>query len=68
MAETASVSDEYSIHRGILEIDLWITYNSDIILNNWLVNPTGNPNSWVPVDLLQEHMNFWIKVIHPKIP
>jgi hypothetical protein len=35
---------------------------SDIVLNNWLVNPTGNPNSWVEVDLMQEHMNFWIKV------
>lgn len=31
-------------------------------MKNWLVNPTGKPNSWVPVDLLQEHMNFWIKV------
>ena len=31
-------------------------------MNNWLVNTTGNPNSWLPVDLLQEHLNFWIKV------
>lgn len=41
-------------------------YNShlrrDIIIKNWLVNPSGKPNSWVPVDLLQEHMNFWVKV------
>lgn len=35
---------------------------SDIVLNNWLVNPTGRPNCWVEVDLMQEHMNFWIKV------
>ncbi|KAJ7255106.1 hypothetical protein B0H12DRAFT_1202205 [Mycena haematopus] len=35
-----------------------------IILNNWLVNPTGNPFSWVEVDLMQEHMNFWIKTIY----
>ncbi|KAI0077522.1 hypothetical protein K474DRAFT_1595949, partial [Panus rudis PR-1116 ss-1] len=35
-----------------------------IIIQNWLVNPTGRPNSWIPVDLLQEHMNFWIKVIY----
>lgn len=34
----------------------------NIVLNNWLVNPTGNPFSWVEVDLMQEHMNFWIKV------
>jgi hypothetical protein len=33
-----------------------------IVLNNWLVNPTGNPFSWVEIDLMQEHMNFWIKV------
>lgn len=36
--------------------------NSRIILNNWLVNPTGKSNAWVEVDLLQEHLNFWIKV------
>ncbi|KAJ7768856.1 hypothetical protein B0H16DRAFT_1307593 [Mycena metata] len=35
-----------------------------IVLNNWLVNPTGNPFSWVEVDLMQEHMNFWIKTIY----
>ncbi|KAF9536202.1 hypothetical protein CPC08DRAFT_775592 [Agrocybe pediades] len=23
--------------------------------------PTGKPNSWVEVDLVQEHLNFWIK-------
>ncbi|KAF9562900.1 hypothetical protein CPC08DRAFT_633541 [Agrocybe pediades] len=33
-----------------------------IILNNWLLNPTGKPNSWVEVDLVQEHLNYWIKV------
>ncbi|KAK7036588.1 hypothetical protein VNI00_011521 [Paramarasmius palmivorus] len=32
-----------------------------IILNNWLLDPTGNPNSFVEVDLVQEHLNFWIK-------
>ncbi len=31
-------------------------------MNNWLVNPTGKTDAWIPVDLLQEHMNFWIKV------
>lgn len=30
--------------------------------NNWLLNPTGNPNSWVEIDLMQEHLNYWIKV------
>ena len=35
----------------------------DIVFNNWLLNPSGKPNSWVEVDLMQEHMNFWIKVV-----
>lgn len=35
---------------------------SDIVFNNWLLNPSGRPNAWVEVDLAQEHMNFWIKV------
>ncbi|KAE9387375.1 hypothetical protein BT96DRAFT_1080381 [Gymnopus androsaceus JB14] len=32
-----------------------------VVLRNWLLNPSGHPNSWVEVDLAQEHMNFWIK-------
>ncbi|KAJ7050632.1 hypothetical protein C8F01DRAFT_1067474 [Mycena amicta] len=32
-----------------------------VVMNNWLVNTTGNPNSFLEGDLLQEHMNFWIK-------
>jgi hypothetical protein len=39
-----------------------ITLSRAIILNNWFLNPTGKPFSWVEVDLMQEHMNFWIKV------
>jgi hypothetical protein len=44
--------------------DAWLMniLYSEIVLNNWLVNPTGNLFSWVEVDLMQEHMNFWIKV------
>ncbi|KAI0733259.1 hypothetical protein C8Q72DRAFT_935280 [Fomitopsis betulina] len=38
--------------------------NRRIVLKNWLVNPTGKANSWVEVDLLQEHLNFWIKTIY----
>ncbi|EGO04649.1 hypothetical protein SERLA73DRAFT_118594 [Serpula lacrymans var. lacrymans S7.3] len=33
-----------------------------LVLSNWLVNPTGKQNSFVEVDLMQEHMNCWIKV------
>ncbi|KAJ7731865.1 hypothetical protein B0H16DRAFT_1427291 [Mycena metata] len=43
---------------------VWPKPIRDIVLNNWLVNPTGNPFSWVEVDLMQEHMNFWIKTIY----
>ncbi|KAH9921532.1 uncharacterized protein BXZ73DRAFT_91794 [Epithele typhae] len=35
-----------------------------IVLKNWLVNPTRMENAWVPVDLLQEHMNLMIKSIY----
>ncbi|KAE9390679.1 hypothetical protein BT96DRAFT_1063542 [Gymnopus androsaceus JB14] len=33
-------------------------------LHNWLVNLTGKPNSFKEIDLLQEHQNFWAKVIY----
>lgn len=35
---------------------------SEVILKNWLLNPTGKANAFVPVDLVQEHLNYWIKV------
>ncbi|KAH9839457.1 uncharacterized protein C8Q71DRAFT_704175 [Rhodofomes roseus] len=41
---------------------IWPEELRKIVLNNWLVNPTGKPNAWVEVDLMQEHENFWIKV------
>ncbi|KAJ6614454.1 hypothetical protein B0H10DRAFT_2221337 [Mycena sp. CBHHK59/15] len=33
-------------------------------LHNWLVNLTGCPYSFKEVDLLQEHQNFWAKIIY----
>ncbi|KAI1783591.1 hypothetical protein LXA43DRAFT_320644 [Ganoderma leucocontextum] len=33
-------------------------------LMNWLVNLTGQPNAWKEVDLLEEHQNFWAKIIY----
>ena len=33
-----------------------------LFLHNWLVNLTGKVNGFKEVDLLQEHINFWIKV------
>ena len=32
------------------------------VMNNWLVNPTGHHRGFIPVDLMQEHNNFWTKV------
>ncbi|KAI0675801.1 hypothetical protein C8Q78DRAFT_963648 [Trametes maxima] len=43
---------------------VWPKPLREIMIKNWLVNLSGKPGSWVPVDLLQEHMNFWIKVIY----
>lgn len=35
---------------------------SNVITKNWLLNPTGKEDAFVEVDLVQEHLNFWIKV------
>src|ERR1700753_4042142 len=34
----------------------------EALLNNWLVNTSGETGRWHELDLLQEHLNFWIKV------
>ncbi|KAL0056903.1 hypothetical protein AAF712_016482 [Marasmius tenuissimus] len=33
-------------------------------LHNWLVNLTGRANGFKEIDLLQEHQNFWAKIIY----
>ncbi|KAL1948717.1 hypothetical protein VTO73DRAFT_10523 [Trametes versicolor] len=43
---------------------VWPAPLRKIVLQNWLVNPTGKPNAWVEVDLMQEHLNYWIKTIY----
>ncbi|KAI0069829.1 hypothetical protein K474DRAFT_1747000 [Panus rudis PR-1116 ss-1] len=43
---------------------IWPKPLRDIIMQNWVINPTGKPNTFVPVDLMQEHFIFWIKVIY----
>ncbi|KAH9165160.1 hypothetical protein EDB89DRAFT_1858634, partial [Lactarius sanguifluus] len=40
---------------------VWLEPVVRIVLNNWLVNPTGKANSFVELDLMQEHLNYWIK-------
>ncbi|PPQ87507.1 hypothetical protein CVT24_010731, partial [Panaeolus cyanescens] len=44
--------------------NVWPKKVTDIVLNNWLLNPSGKPNSFVEVDLVQEHMNYWIKYFY----
>jgi len=51
----------YLIHNLV---HLWPKPLRNIIVNNWLVNTTGKPNHWYPVDLLQEHNIFWTKTIY----
>ncbi|KAJ6557141.1 hypothetical protein B0H10DRAFT_2121103 [Mycena sp. CBHHK59/15] len=45
-------------------ISVWTKELRHVILQNWLLNPTGKPNSFVEIDLVQEHLNFWIKKIY----
>jgi len=41
---------------------IWPKGIHDIVLKIWLLNTTGHTNSFVEIDLVQEHLNFWIKV------
>ncbi|KAI4522028.1 hypothetical protein K525DRAFT_199783 [Schizophyllum commune Loenen D] len=43
---------------------VWPPRLARIITDNWLVNPTGKKNAFVEVDLMQEHLNFWIKIFY----
>ncbi|KAJ8090045.1 hypothetical protein PM082_018625 [Marasmius tenuissimus] len=43
---------------------VWPKPLRDIVLNNWLLNLQGKEDSFVEVDLVQEHLNYWIKRIY----
>lgn len=43
---------------------VWPKTVAKVVLNNWLVNPTGSENGFVEIDLMQEHNNFWIKTFY----
>ncbi|KAJ8093915.1 hypothetical protein PM082_009786 [Marasmius tenuissimus] len=43
---------------------VWPKPLRDVILNNWLLNLQGKDDSFVEVDLVQEHLNFWIKRVY----
>ncbi|KAG9092416.1 hypothetical protein FS749_015755 [Ceratobasidium sp. UAMH 11750] len=42
---------------------IWPAVLRDLVLKNWLLNPTGCPDSFVPLDLVQEHGNLWTKTV-----
>ncbi|KAF8218134.1 hypothetical protein K438DRAFT_1702685 [Mycena galopus ATCC 62051] len=43
---------------------VWTKELRYIILQNWIANPQGKFNCFVELDLVQEHLNFWIKKIY----
>ncbi|KAI0309308.1 hypothetical protein OF83DRAFT_1072222 [Amylostereum chailletii] len=45
-------------------VNVWPKEFRDIIIKNWLVNPTGKEDGFLEIDLLQEHLNYWIKVMY----
>ena len=50
----------------LLEVYCLLRYEAsqdlhDAILNNWLVNITGELGKWIKADLLQEHYNHWLE-------
>lgn len=48
---------------------VWPPAIARIILDNWLLNPSGRADGFVEMDRIQEFFNFWIKVsIHRVFP
>ncbi|KAJ7826515.1 hypothetical protein B0H13DRAFT_2241113 [Mycena leptocephala] len=45
-------------------VNVWSDGLRHTILHNWLLCPTGKANAFVEVDLVQEHLNLWIKKIY----
>ncbi|KIM45742.1 hypothetical protein M413DRAFT_24874 [Hebeloma cylindrosporum] len=45
-------------------VNVWSEDLRYVITQNWLLNPTGKPNAFVEIDLVQEHLNFWVKKIY----
>ncbi|KAJ7166271.1 hypothetical protein C8R46DRAFT_1220015 [Mycena filopes] len=53
-----------AIFETLARIDRYDPVLKRFFLHNWLVNLTGRPYSFKEVDLLQEHQNFWAKIIY----
>jgi len=41
---------------------VWPKPIRDVVMKNWLLNPSGLPNRFVEMDLVQEHLNLRVKV------
>ncbi|KAK7029172.1 hypothetical protein R3P38DRAFT_3314713 [Favolaschia claudopus] len=53
-----------AIFETLRRIDRYDPVLKRFFLHNWLVNLTGRPFSFKEIDLLQEHQNFWAKIIY----
>ncbi|KAF7369548.1 hypothetical protein MVEN_00284700 [Mycena venus] len=53
-----------AIFETLRRIDRYDPVLKCFFLHNWLVNLTGRPYGFKEVDLLQEHQNFWAKIIY----
>ncbi|KAF7360457.1 hypothetical protein MVEN_00776100 [Mycena venus] len=53
-----------AIFETLRRIDRYDLVLKRFFLHNWLVNLTGRPYGFKEVDLLQEHQNFWAKIIY----
>ncbi|KAF8174074.1 hypothetical protein BJ912DRAFT_858960 [Pholiota molesta] len=45
-------------------VNVWTKEIRKVVTQNWLLNPTGKENAFVEIDLVQEHLNFWIKRVY----
>lgn len=58
-------SHNYGLESFFMEQNLKYEWTKAMCLaffDNWLYNTKGRLNCWVEPDLVQEHLNFWIKV------
>ncbi|KAF7348155.1 hypothetical protein MSAN_01768400 [Mycena sanguinolenta] len=53
-----------TIFETLARIDRYDPVLKKFFLHNWLVNLVGRAYSFKEVDLLQEHQNFWAKIIY----
>ncbi|TDL15504.1 hypothetical protein BD410DRAFT_684999, partial [Rickenella mellea] len=53
-----------AVFETLGQLDKYPENLREIFLANWLVNMTGRKDGFKEVDLLQEHQNFWAKVIY----